>query len=67
MYGKDDTPRGELRGEGHCQGPPPNISEVDSRHIEQKSLFLENNTDDSPDSKFHVFAKVSSFTLHSLK
>ena len=40
---------------------------TDSRHIEQKLLFLHNDTDDSPDPKFHVFTKVSSFTLDSLK
>ena len=61
------TPRGERRGWGLCQRPLPDISEVDSRHIEEKSLFLENDTDDSPDSKFHVVAKLSSFTLDLLK
>ena len=40
---------------------------TDNRHIEQKLLFLHNDTDDLPDSKFYVFAKVSSFTLDSLK
>ena len=40
---------------------------MDSRHIEQKSLFLENDTDNLPDSIFHVFAKVYSITLDSLK
>ena len=35
--------------------------------MEQKSLFLENYTDNLPDSKFHVFTKVSSFALDSFK
>ena len=62
-----DTPREKRRGEGLCQGPFPDIPEVDSRHTEPKSLFLENDTDNLPNYKFHVFAKVSSFTLDSLK
>ena len=37
------------------------------RHIEQKSLLLKITMDDSPDSEFHVFTNVSSFTLDSLK
>ena len=36
-------------------------------HIKQKLLFLENATINSHESKFHVFARVSSFTLYSLK
>ena len=50
---------GEWRGEGLCQGLTPDISQVESRHIEQKSLFLKNTMANSPDSKFHMFAKVS--------
>ena len=60
-------PQTLVEGEGICQGSPRDISEVDSRKIKQTSLFLENNMGDSPDSKFHVFAEVSSFTLDSLK
>ena len=55
------------QGECLCQGPRPDITGIDSGHIKQKMLFLKNDTSNLPGSKFHVFAKVSSFTLDSLK